>query len=95
MTIVSACNAHIDDAFGDFAQTEFTLRAMPHVNSYGHEVTNNLYVVRYVVTERLFVTYEFDDKSVLRIMDHMDRKTWHRVWGEFRKLSHDRTRKLS
>ena len=60
-------------------------------DSIEHEIqteTSVLQITKYDGSDRWFVSYILKDRNVLRILDHMNKITWHCVWAEFRRLQH-------
>lgn len=83
MKIVSTITYRsLEAQFGGFDATEHEI-----------QTTNaRLLVTRYDDSDRWFVNYiDLSDwHDTLRIIDHMDRNTWRKVWAEFRQFQNRR-----
>lgn len=69
----------LESQFGGFDSTEHEVRTD----------TSILQITKYdEAPDRWFISYELKNRNVLRILDHLDKAAWHRVWAEFRQLQH-------
>ena len=78
MKIIStAIYRYIATEQGSFDSTDYEIRT----------VSACLLIVHFdEFPDRWFVNYLTDQCSTLRIVDHMDRSTWRKVWAEFRQI---------
>lgn len=68
----------LESQFGGFDSTEREIQTE----------TSILQITKYDGSDHWFVSYILKDRNVLRILDHMDKTTWHRVWTEFRQFQY-------
>lgn len=83
MFIYSARPYRVD---GDPNDIEYVIATDEHKNPLGHYVFNELIITR--GENEWIIFFNLDDGTRCRFVKHMTRKEWHRLWAEYRFLSH-------